>query len=85
MSLSAAQAAPIFSTIDSQNTSAYTQVDCMERDGGPTGCPTIGSNYRSDTGFFGQGQSRIQSSSDARAYFDNSRDAKTNSLQDVRR
>lgn len=39
--LTAAQAAPMFSSLDAPVTSSYTQVDCMERDGGPSGCDSL--------------------------------------------
>jgi len=79
VSLSGVQATPMFSPVDAQVAPSYTQVDCMERDGGPTGfC-----DYGPDMGSFAQDQSRQHTMADQhngyRAYFNNSSNAKANS------
>lgn len=55
MAFTGVQAAPTFASSDSRISPGYTQVDCMVRDGGPSGCWNDGP-YSPDTAFFGPGQ-----------------------------
>jgi hypothetical protein len=77
VNLSGVQAAPV----DRRVAPGYMPIDCMERDGDPSGCWGIESDYGPDMGSFVQDHGRLPTTPDARAYFGNKVNTKARAIQ----
>jgi hypothetical protein len=79
-----AHAAPMFSSVGTQVTSGYIQVDCMDRSANASGCWRVGSDYGPLSSGYGTDQDARQTAPGQldgyRGYFNKSDNTKADAL-----